>query len=312
MTHRACPEDPGALLLLLLADHLPAGGALCLAGSVIAEVTSGNLAGNSLKPLVVMQQATLTVSNTSLTHNYALPAQGRNTQEQPGGALMAYDSATLLLQQSLLHNNSAGVGGALLAGQQTRVSIRGCNISMNVANGQGASRRTQQMLLHVHLYKPHTAACLVVVIKTSTQGRACTIIWARLMPPSKLCQHLRLQHLCLPLPSTLVPSLPRIQAKHPGVLLLLLLLLHWAPLQVVVAVCMLMLRRSSALLTQSLSATVPHQRAAALHCTATLPQASPTAPSAAAIWQGKLLQQVLDVGKKCSIKLVLLRSCLVL
>jgi hypothetical protein len=104
---------------------------------VQAVVTNGNFLSNSLKPLVVMQEANLTVINSTLEHNYALPAQGSSTQQQPAGAIMTYDAATLLLQGSMLHNNSAGVGGALLATQQSRVNIRGSNISKNLAKDQG-------------------------------------------------------------------------------------------------------------------------------------------------------------------------------
>jgi hypothetical protein len=126
------------LPLLRLPTCLPAGGALCIAGEVKAEVTNGSLLSNSLKPLVVMQQATLTVSNSTLAHNYELPPQDSNKQQQPGGALVAYDSSMLLLQGSLLHNNSAGVGGALLATHQSCVTIKGSDISRNAAIGQGA------------------------------------------------------------------------------------------------------------------------------------------------------------------------------
>lgn len=117
--------------------YLHAGGVLCFAGNVQATVINGRLVGNSLKPLVVVQQAKLTVSGSTLAHNYALPAQDSNTQQQPAGAVIAFDSATLLLQGSLLHNNSGGFGGALLATQQSRVIIRGSNFSSNVASDQG-------------------------------------------------------------------------------------------------------------------------------------------------------------------------------
>jgi hypothetical protein len=116
---------------------LPAGGVLCFAEDVHATVSNGNMLGNSLKPLVVMQQAILTVTASTFAHNYALPANNSDTQQQPAGALMTYDSATLLLQDSLLHNNSAGVGGALIVSQQSRVTITGSNFSKNVANDQG-------------------------------------------------------------------------------------------------------------------------------------------------------------------------------
>jgi hypothetical protein len=115
---------------------LSAGGVLCFACDVQATVSNGNLLSNSLKPLVVMQHANLTVVASTFAHNHAPQAENSNTQQQPGGALITYDSATLLLQDSLLHNNSAGVGGALIVSQQSRVNIRG-SFSRNFANDQG-------------------------------------------------------------------------------------------------------------------------------------------------------------------------------
>jgi hypothetical protein len=133
--------------------RLKAGGVLCFAGDAQATVTNGILLSNSLKPLVVMQHANLTVNASTFAHNYAPLAKDSSTQQQPAGALMTYDSATLLLQDSLLHNNSAGVGGALIVSQQSRVIIRRSNFSRNLANDQGEDCKAWLMLAVCQKYR---------------------------------------------------------------------------------------------------------------------------------------------------------------